>query len=252
MWLCTLGKMPATGHTGLMTSADLPQPRALVVDDEAALADLIRGYLERDRFAVKTVGDGALAIDLAREFDPDVVVLDLGLPSIDGVEVCRQIRTFSDCYIVMVTARAEEVDTLIGLSVGADDYVVKPFRPRELAARIQALMRRPRTGTPAPSSALTVGSLTIDLQSREVRHGDALVALTRTEFDLLAAMAQHPRRVFTREALIREVWNQDWVGDDHLVDVHVLHIRQKLGDSAKEQRFVRTVRGVGYRMGDGA
>ncbi|WP_448059222.1 response regulator [Cellulomonas hominis] len=229
--------------------------RVLVVDDEQALARLVGGYLERDGFEVHLAFDGPTGLAAAREVDPDVIVLDLGLPGMDGVEVCRQVRTFSDCYLVMLTARTEEVDTLIGLSVGADDYLTKPFSPRELLARIAALLRRPRRvpgPPPAPTVApLVFGPLRIDTEGREVHLGDEPVRLTRTEFDLLAALAARPQGVFTRRALIEAVWGDGWVGDEHLVDVHLLHVRQKLGDTAREQRFVRTVRGVGYRMGTG-
>ncbi|UZN04256.1 response regulator transcription factor [Cellulomonas sp. S1-8] len=229
--------------------------RAVVVDDEQALARLVAGYLERDGFEVHVCHDGTEALDLLRQVDPDVVVLDLGLPGVDGVELCRRLRTFSDCYVLMLTARAEEVDTLIGLSVGADDYMTKPFSPRELMARIGVLMRRPRrspaAAPPAAEPAVTVGSLTIDPAAREVCVDGDPVALTRTEFDVLAALASRPGLVFSRPALIEAVWGPGWVGDEHLVDVHVLHVRQKLGDSAEQQRFVRTVRGVGYRMGPG-
>lgn len=226
-----------------------------MVDDEQALARLVAGYLERDGFEVHVSFDGAHALGLLREVDPDVVVLDLGLPGVDGVELCRQLRTFSDCYVLMLTARAEEVDTLIGLSVGADDYMTKPFSPRELMARVGVLMRRPRRApapvAPSPDPALTIGSLTIDPAAREVTVDGEPVALTRTEFDVLAALASRPGVVLSRPALIETVWGPGWVGDEHLVDVHVLHVRQKLGDSAEQQRFVRTVRGVGYRMGPG-
>ncbi|WNB87418.1 response regulator transcription factor [Cellulomonas sp. ATA003] len=230
--------------------------RAVVVDDEQALARLVAGYLERDGFEVSVIHDGAQAVGVLREVDPDVVVLDLGLPGLDGVEVCRQLRTFSDCYVIMLTARAEEVDTLIGLSVGADDYMTKPFSPRELMARVAVLMRRPRrpeSSSAAPPSrpAVEIGALRMDLDAREVHLDGGAVPLTRTEFDVLAALASGPGRVFSRRALIEAVWGANWVGDEHLVDVHVLHVRQKLGDSAEQQRFVRTVRGVGYRIGTG-
>ncbi|WP_372419622.1 response regulator [Actinotalea solisilvae] len=227
--------------------------RALVIDDEQALASLVGGYLEREGFEVHLAHDGPDGLEQARSVDPDLVVLDLGLPQLDGIEVCRQLRTFSDCYVVMLTARSEEIDTLIGLSVGADDYMTKPFSPRELVARIATLFRRPRRAESSSGSAepLCVGPLTLDLESREVRIDEALVPLTRTEFDVLSTLARYPNRVFSRRALIEEVWGQNWVGDEHLVDVHVLHVRQKLGDSAAEQRFVRTVRGVGYRVGSG-
>ena len=230
-----------------------PQRRALVVDDERPRAEIVRSYLERDGFAVEVAGDGETALELARTVDPDVVVLDLGLPGIDGIEVCRSLRTFSDCYVIMLTARADEVDTLVGLSVGADDYMTKPFSPRELMARIRTLLRRPRAATAAQQAdpPVRVGALEIDMAGREVRIEGSSVALTRTEFDVLAALASRPHAVLSRSALIEAVWGANWVGDEHLVDVHVLHVRQKLGDSATEQRYVRTVRGVGYRIGTG-
>jgi len=230
--------------------------RAVVVDDEQALARLVAGYLERDGFEVYVSYDGAEAVGVLRAVDPDVVVLDLGLPGLDGVEVCRQLRTFSDCYVIMLTARAEEVDTLIGLSVGADDYMTKPFSPRELMARVGVLLRRPRrpaqpAAAPTARPSVDVGPLRLDLDAREVHLDGRPVPLTRTEFDVLAALASGPGRVFSRRALIEAVWGPNWVGDEHLVDVHVLHVRQKLGDSPEQQRFVCTVRGVGYRIGTG-
>ena len=228
--------------------------RALVVEDEPELAALVGSYLERAGFAVTLSYDGLQAVALAREVDPDVIVLDLGLPSLDGVEVCRQVRTFSGAYVVMLTARSDEVDTLIGLSVGADDYLTKPFSPRELVARVQAMLRRPRPRSQAAGTeeaARTFGPLTIDPVGREVWLDGAPVALTRTEFDLLAALSQRPRMAYSRQQLIEAVWGPAWVGDEHLVDVHIGHLRHKLGDDPNEGRFVRTVRGVGYRMGTG-
>jgi len=234
---------PSSGH------------RAMVVEDESELATLIGNYLERDGFEVTIANDGQQAVTSARQVDPDVIVLDLGLPSLDGIEVCRQVRTFSDAYVVMLTARSDEVDTLIGLSVGADDYMTKPFSPRELTARIQAMLRRPRAaGHPAdvPNDVRAFGSLSIDALARDVWLGGEPVALTRTEFDLLTALSERPRMAFSRRQLIDTVWGPTWVGDEHLVDVHVLHLRRKLGDDAATSRYIRTVRGVGYRMGTGA
>ena len=228
--------------------------RALVVEDETELAALVGSYLERAAFEVTLSYDGLQAVALAREVDPDVIVLDLGLPSLDGVEVCRQIRTFSDSYVVMLTARSDEVDTLIGLSVGADDYMTKPFSPRELVARVQAMLRRPRPlGQAADSEqgGRKFGPLTIDPGGREVWLDRQPVALTRTEFDLLATLSERPRMAFSRQQLIEAVWGPTWVGDEHLVDVHIGHLRHKLADDAAEGRFVRTIRGVGYRMGTG-
>ncbi|TQJ49289.1 DNA-binding response OmpR family regulator [Phycicoccus sp. SLBN-51] len=232
--------------------------RALVVEDEVAMAALVGSYLEREGFEVTLSHDGLEAVRVAREVDPDVVVLDLGLPGRDGVEVCRELRTFSDAYVVMLTARTDEVDTLIGLSVGADDYMTKPFSPRELVARLRAMLRRPRAvgagpvSSPADRAGMrTFGPLTIDPVGRDVWLEDEPVALTRTEFDVLAALSERPRMAFTRRQLVDTVWGEAWVGDEHLVDVHVGHLRRKLGDDATEPRFIRTVRGVGYRMGTG-
>jgi DNA-binding response OmpR family regulator len=230
--------------------------RALVVDDEQALADLVGSYLTRDGFEVTMARDGRQAIDQARQVDPDVMVLDLGLPVVDGVEVCRTVRSFSDCYIVMLTARTEEIDKLIGLSVGADDYLTKPFSPRELVARIHAMLRRPRTSPAAGYSSREArprvfGALRVDVAGREVHLDGEMVALTRTEFDVLQALSARPALAFSRRQLIDAVWDQTWVGDEHLVDVHVGHLRRKLGDDPSSPRYVRTVRGIGYRMGDG-
>jgi DNA-binding response OmpR family regulator len=239
------------------TAGDGSGRRALVVEDEVPLAALVASYLERAGFEVAVSHDGAQGVRAAREADPDVIVLDLGLPGLDGIEVCRQVRTFSDAYVVMLTARSEEVDTLIGLSVGADDYVTKPFSPRELMARIQAMLRRPRNPELTRKDATVVesrrvfGPLTIDPVGRDVWLDKTPVALTRTEFDLLAALSARPQMAFSRAQLMAAVWGPTWVGDEHLIDVHVAHLRRKLDDDAAHPRFIRTVRGVGYRMGTG-
>jgi DNA-binding response OmpR family regulator len=228
--------------------------RVLVVEDEESLAKVVASYLERDGHDVACVFDGPSAVEAARRQRPDVVVLDLGLPGLDGVEVCRQLRTFTDCYVIMLTARSDEIDKLIGLGVGADDYLTKPFSPRELVARVRVMLRRPRTPSviaqdPQP---LTFGRLRIDVAAREVHVDEAPVELTRTEFDLLAALAARPRMAFSRRALVDAVWGEGWVGDEHLVDVHIGHVRRKVGDDPAAPQFIRTVRGVGYRMGAGA
>ncbi len=244
--------MPVDG-TG--ASAGGARFRALVVDDEPPLVQVVSGYLARDGFDVVSAADGETAVAQAREHRPDVVVLDLMLPGIDGMEVCRRIRTLSDAYIIMLTAKSDEVDKLIGLSVGADDYLTKPFSPRELVARVRAMLRRPRTavaGTVAEAERRRrVGALEIDPAGREVRVGDRTVDLTRTEFDLLDTLSAEPNVVFTRRQLLERVWGGDWYGDDHVIDVHVGNLRHKLGDDATQPRYVRTVRGVGYRMGTG-
>ncbi|MCV7065725.1 response regulator transcription factor [Mycolicibacterium farcinogenes] len=224
--------------------------RALVVDDEAPLAAVIASYLTREQFEVSVARDGSEAVRLAREVDPDVVVLDLGLPGIDGVEACRQLRTFSDAYVVMLTARDTEVDTIVGLSVGADDYMTKPFSPRELVARIRAMLRRPRTSAPATDGRV-FGALRIDVDGRQVFLDDEPIMLTRTEFDVLAALSARPGVALSRRQILESVWETTYVGNEHLVDVHIGHLRRKLGDDPADPRYVMTVRGVGYRMGTG-
>ena len=185
---------------------------------------------------------------------PDLIVLDLMLPGFDGIEVCRQVRTFSDCYIIMLTARDDEVDKVVGLSVGADDYVVKPFSPRELVARTKALLRRPRTmDTENPTSesdtdTITLRQLRIEPLARHASSGAVALELTRTEFDLLTTLCRNPRQVLSRRQLIDTVWGREWFGDEHLVDVHIGHLRRKLNDDAAEPEWIRTVRGVGYGM----
>ena len=245
------GRVTGAHNVPMMGQANADRPRVLIVDDEAPLAEVIASYFERDGFETEVAGDGETAIAKARAWDPGVLVLDLGLPGVDGIEVCRTVRTFSDCYIIMLTARADEIHKLIGLSVGADDYMTKPFSPRELLARVRAMLRRPRHAAEAAPEVLSFGPLTLDVAAREVRLDGAPVDLTRTEFDILAALAARPRGVYTRGQLIEAVWGPGWVGDEHLVDVHIGHLRRKLGDDPAEPRFVRTVRGVGYRMGTG-
>lgn len=234
----------------------VPRYRALVVDDEAPLAEVLASYLEREQFEATVAGNGTDAIAVARELDPDVVILDLGLPGIDGLEVCRQLRTFSDAYVVMLTARDTEVDTVVGLTVGADDYVTKPFSPRELVARIRAMLRRPRalhSGGVAQGGEppRCFGSLRINVSAREVTIDGEPILLTRTEFDLLEALSGRPGIVLSRRQLLDIVRNDMWVGSEHLVDVHIGHLRRKLGDDAAQPRYIATVRGVGYRMGTG-
>ena len=228
------------------------KPRALIVEDEEHLAQLVADYLARDQIAAEIAADGERALEMARASRPDVVVLDLMLPGIDGIEVCRRLRTFSDAYVIMLTARAEETDKLIGLAVGADDYMTKPFSPRELTARIRAMLRRPRgpqLGDGGP--ARRFGDLVIDPEAREAAVAGSPADLTKLEFDLLDVLSSRPRAVFTRRQLVDRVWGQDWFGDEHIVDVHVMRLRRKLGDDADRPRYVLAVRGVGYRMGPG-
>jgi DNA-binding response OmpR family regulator len=224
--------------------------RALVVDDEPPLVQVVSGYLTREGFDVVTATDGAGAVAAAREHSPDMIVLDLMLPGIDGVEACRRIRAFSDAYIIMLTAKSDEVDKVVGLSVGADDYLTKPFSPRELVARVRAMLRRPRAAAAGPE-VRRFGALEVDPAGREVRVHGRPVELTRTEFDLLDTLSAEPRVVFSRRQLLEHVWGGDWYGDDHVIDVHIGNLRHKLGDEVAAARYIRTVRGVGYRMGTG-
>ena len=226
------------------------RPRVLVVDDEGPLAELVASYLEREGFEVSLAADGERAVELARELEPVVIVLDLMLPVLDGIEACRQIRSFSDAYIIMLTAKAEESDKIVGLSTGADDYVTKPFSPPELVARIRAMLRRPRAADIA-GARRQIGALEIDSVAREVSVDGQTVELTKLEFDLLDVLAAEPRVVFSRRQLLERVWGPSWFGDDHVVDVHLANVRRKLGDDAANPRYVRTVRGVGYRIGEG-
>jgi len=223
--------------------------RVLVVDDERAFADVVASYLRREGFHVDLAHDGPAAVAATREYQPDLIVLDVMLPGFDGIEACRQIRTLTDAYVIMLTAKDEEVDKVVGLAVGADDYIVKPFSPRELIARARAMLRRPRGAlTSPPAALLEIDALAIDPVARSVTVDGQPVELTRTEFDLLAHMAAHPRAAFSRRQLIHAVWGGDWFGDEHVVDVHVAHLRRKLGDNADTPRYIRTVRGVGYGM----
>ncbi|RDI73668.1 Response regulators consisting of a CheY-like receiver domain and a winged-helix DNA-binding domain [Gaiella occulta] len=225
--------------------------RALVVDDERPLVQILSTYLEREGFEVLAAFDGEQAVALARAERPDLIVLDLMLPGIDGIEACRHIRGFSDAYIVMLTAKAEEVDKIIGLSTGADDYLTKPFSPGELIARVRAMLRRPRSSDPGRDAVRRFGALELDPGAREVRVDGRPVELTRLEFDLLDALSSEPRLVFSRARLLERVWGGEWFGDDHVVDVHIANLRRKLGDDPAAPRYVRTMRGVGYRMGPG-
>ena len=225
------------------------EKRVLVVDDEPMIRRLARSYLEADGFVVGEAATGEEALARAEHFQPDLVLLDVMLPGIDGIEVLRRLRTRSDVYVILVTAKADEVDKLVGLSVGADDYVTKPFSPRELAARVKAVLRRDRGhAAPADDTTIAAGGLRIDALRREVDRDGVPVQLTALEFDLLAALAGSPGRVFTRRQLLERVWGPDHYGDERVVDVHVRNLRRALGDAADTPRFIGTVRSIGYRF----
>jgi DNA-binding response OmpR family regulator len=223
--------------------------RVLVVDDEDRIRGIVRRYLESDGFDVAEAGDGEAALRRARDWHPDLVVLDVMMPGSDGLEVLRRLRTESDVYVILLTARSEEVDKLVGLSVGADDYVTKPFSPRELVARIKAVLRRGH-GAPAGDvrERFVFGTLVIDVDGREVERDGAPIELSTLEFDLLLALARSPGRALTRRQLLERVWGWDFYGDERVVDVHVRSIRKALGDSAEAPELIGTVRGVGYKF----
>jgi DNA-binding response OmpR family regulator len=227
--------------------------RALVIEDAADISVLVCDTLRQAGFDTSAAATGAQGLRMAARLQPDLVTLDLTLPDIDGIEVCRELRSMTNAYVIMLTARNEETDRLVGLEIGADDYMIKPFSPRELRARVAAMFRRPRLADPGEAHVeapvLRFGDLIVDRESREVTLEGRPVSLTRTEFELLVAFMTRPRRVWERETLARQVWQTDWPGDDHVIDVHVANLRRKLGDTAQQSQWVHTVRGVGYRFG---
>ncbi|MGB9752898.1 MAG: DNA-binding response regulator [Roseiflexus castenholzii] len=223
----------------------------LVVEDEEPILNLVVAYLKADGFAVHTAREGESALMLAQTLQPDLIVLDLLLPGMDGLEICRRLQRDGGPYVLMLTARAEEVDKVVGLSVGADDYLTKPFSPRELVARVKAILRRRRhtsVASPAESALLTFRDLQIDVARREVQRRGVPVTLTAREFDLLYTLAAMPGRVFTREQLLERVWGHDFDGVDRVVDVHISLLRRKLEDDPTEPTLIQTVRGVGYKF----
>jgi DNA-binding response OmpR family regulator len=218
----------------------------VVIEDDPNIADLVDMYLRRDGYRVLQARSGEAGLELAGRERPRLVVIDVGLPDrMDGLEVCRTLRSTSDVPIVILTARDTEVDRILGLELGADDYVTKPFSPRELVARIRAILRRAEsTGRPEGPATLTVGDVEVDTARHEVRQAGAVIALTAREFDLLAFLAENEGLVLSRRQLLDGVWGPDWVGDDRTVDVHVRQLRKKLSGLP-----LSTVWGVGYRLG---
>jgi DNA-binding response OmpR family regulator len=222
--------------------------RVLVVEDDPTVAEVVVRYLEREGYATETVGDGIAAVASARALPPALVVLDLMLPGMDGLEVCRELRSFAPVPVVILTARGDEDDRIVGLELGADDYVSKPFSPRELVARVNAVLRRATAPTLEPASNLIdVGVATIDLGAREVTTSEGVVALTVREFDLLVYLASHPRRAFRREELFEAVWGYTY-GDTATVTVHIRRLREKIEPDPSRPRLITTVWGVGYRF----
>ncbi len=221
--------------------------RILVVDDDPTVADVVARYLRRDGHEVECVSDGAAALRAAAERTPDLVVLDLMLPGIDGLEVCRRLRARWPVPIVMLTALGEETDRLVGLETGADDYVTKPFSPRELALRVRSVLRRARGGLAPGSETMVDADLVVDAAAHEVRLGGEEISLTAREFDLLAFLMRHPRHAFTRADLLAKVWGWDF-GDSSTVTVHIRRLREKIEEDPTDPRRIVTVWGVGYRF----
>lgn len=228
----------------------MSKQRVLVVDDDPNVCELVSLYLEREGFNIEAVHDGEAALASFQRTRPDLIVLDLMLPLMDGFEVCRRVRRESETPIIMLTAREDEIDRILGLEMGADDYVPKPFNPRELVARVKAVLRRSRSGqdTPARERPLRFGDLFIDPLGRVVRLKDADIPLTPKEFDLLWHLATHSGRTFTRPDLLESVWGYDYYGDERTVDVHIKRLRRKIEPSGSSVRYIHTVWGVGYKF----
>ena len=223
--------------------------RVLVVDDEPGIRTLLREDLRADGHEVVEAASGAEALACFAEQPVDLVLLDIGLPDMDGLEVLRTLRRTSEVYVIMATARAEELDKLVGLQVGADDYVTKPFSPREVAARVKTVLRRARSSaTVEADQSIDVGPLRIDQARREVTRGGHPDALSALQFDLLLAMSSSPGRVWSRRQLLEHVWGGDFFGDERVVDVHIRNLRRVLGDDATSPEIIGTVRGVGYKF----
>lgn len=229
------------------------------MDDDHTLNQVVAEYLRKVMFDVVQVYSGKAAVEVVATEEPDLIVLDLTLPGMDGIEVCRTIRKTSDVPIIMLTARDDEVDKVLGLGVGADDYMTKPFSPRELVARVQAILRRRASDRVMPvpdevsdgSGVLAYEEISIDVDAHVAMVNDVRLDLTRTQFDLLVALAANPRRVCTREYLLDTVWGAGWIGDSRIVDTHMARLRRQVSVAAMEHEYIETVRGVGYRLAFG-
>ena len=235
-------------------------PKILIIEDEESIWSLVKSYLDREGYQVEVATEGKQGLEMARHHHPDLIILDLMLPGMDGLEICRILRGESPVYILMLTARSDEIDRVVGLTMGADDYVTKPFSPRELVARVKAALRRQQLDTsrgtttglisaaiPITSSHLEFGTLRIEPDARKVWVNHQLLELTRTEFDLLLILAERPNWVFSREKLLEAIWGYDFFGDERVVDVHIGQLRKKL-ETAGAGQPVKTIWGVGYRF----
>jgi two-component system, OmpR family, alkaline phosphatase synthesis response regulator PhoP len=224
----------------------MPAPKILVIEDEASISNLVVSYLRKEGYEVFTAVDGPAGLKAARALKPDLIVLDIMLPGMDGLEVLAQIRREANPYVILLTARSEEVDKIVGLSVGADDYVTKPFSMRELTARVKAALRRLHSAGLPSGGMLVFRHVRLDSAARLAWFDDQSVELTAMEFDLLQALAEHAGMALSREQLLEKVWGANYYGESRVVDVHIGHLRQKLGGEA----LIATVRGVGYRFDD--
>lgn len=222
--------------------------KLLVVDDEAKIRELVRAYLEKEGFIVAEAGSGLEALERIKGSQYDLVIMDLMMPGMDGLELCREIRNKSDVPVIMLTARGDEIDRVLGLELGADDYIVKPFSPRELVARIKAVLRRLKKGEEHNGKLLVAGDIVINEDKREVTVGGETVALTPREYDLLVCLAGQPGRVFTREQLLRQVWGYDFFGEARTVDTHITRLREKMARVRGERQYIHTVWGTGYKF----
>ena len=223
--------------------------RILVVDDERMVTEVVERYLRREGYEVTIADDGSQALLIAQQWPADLIVLDLMLPGVDGLEVCRQLRQESQVPIIMLTARGEEADRVVGLELGADDYMVKPFSPRELTARVKSVLRRSSAVPgPVPGGLVRHGALAIDARTREVTSGGREISLTAKEFDLLHFLALHPNQVFTRDQLMNQVWDYTYAGDPSTVTVHVRRLRAKIEADPLKPRYIKTVWSVGYKL----
>ena len=226
----------------------LPNKKILVVDDDHKIVDLAKMYLEKDGYHVIAAYDGRAALDLARRERPALVVLDLLLPELDGRDVCRTLRADSNVPIIMLTARTEDADKLVGLELGADDYITKPCNFRELVARVRTVLRRTYSSNNEPAEAITIGDLTMDFIAHEVRLGERVVELTPAEFELLAFFARSPGRTWTRAQILDQVFGEAYEGYERTVDVHVKNLRRKIETDPQDPRYIQTVFGVGYKF----
>ena len=222
----------------------------LVVDDEAKIVQIARDYLEHAGFTVISAGDGNTAVALAKDKQPDLVVLDLGLPGLDGLDVTRAIRKTSEMPIIMLTARGEETDKLVGLELGADDYIVKPFSPKELVARVRTVLRRTEAKPDEPEQLVRAANIELDLPKMSATVGDRPVQLTATEFQLLATLAQQPGRIFTRAQLLDAVRGVAFESYERAIDAHIKNIRRKIEPDTREPRYILTIYGVGYKFAE--